>query len=144
MAKNNSDKDGYIPVDEDKLKEDLKAEVQQATERFRRECLKSFSATRSGEVIKKFDFPALQPLTEAQHENKMLDAVHQAVNHAFINHAPVTMHTGHNAVVKTLGEGAFKGYKGPCYMQPNQMGLTMDPSASGTGQRRSESVSEPF
>jgi hypothetical protein len=45
----------------------------------------------------------------------MLDAVHQVVNHAFINHAPVMTHTVHNAVVKTLGEGAFKGYKGSCY-----------------------------
>jgi predicted Ser/Thr protein kinase len=113
MTKNNSDEDGYIPIDEDKLKEDQKAEVQQATERFRRECLKSFSTTRSGEIIKKFDFPALQPLTEAKCENKMLDAVHQAVNHAFINHAPVMTHTVHNTVVKTLGERAFKGYEGP-------------------------------
>jgi hypothetical protein len=72
MTKNNSDEDGYIPINEDKLKEDQKDEVQQATERFRKECLKSFSATRSGEVIKKFDFLALQPLTEAQRENKML------------------------------------------------------------------------
>jgi hypothetical protein len=79
----------------------------------------------------------------------MLDAVHQAVNHAFINHAPVMTHTVHNAVVKMLGEVAFKGYEGPCYTQPNQMsfipmGLTMDPSAFGKGQRRSESVSEPI
>jgi hypothetical protein len=113
MTKNNSDEDGYIPIVEDNLKKDQKAEVQKATERFRRECLKSFSAMRSGEVIKKFDFPALQPLTEAQRENKMLDAVHQAVNHAFINHAPVMTHTVHNTVVKTLGERAFKGYEGP-------------------------------
>jgi hypothetical protein len=149
MTRSNSDEDGYILIDEDKLKEDQKAEVQEAIERFRRECLKSFSAMRSGEVFKKFDFPTLQPLTEAQRENKMLDAVHQAVNHAFINYAPVMTHTMHNAVVKMLGERAFKGYKGPCYVQPNQMGFipmgsTMDPLAFGIGQRRSESVSEPI
>ena len=51
----------------------------------------------------------------------MLDMVHQAVGQAFVNHAPVMTHTVHNAVIKTLGEGAIQGYTGPCYMQPNKM-----------------------
>ena len=40
-------------------------------------------------MIKKFDFPTLQQLTEVQRENKMLDMVHQAVGHAFVSYAPV-------------------------------------------------------
>ena len=71
--------DNYIPVDKEKLKDEQKAELKRSTDAYEQECLKSFSATRAGEVIKKFDFPTLQPLTETQRENKMLDAVHQAV-----------------------------------------------------------------
>ena len=90
-------------------------------EKFKREYLKSYSVTRSGEVIKKFDFPSFQPLTEAQHENKMIDAVGQAIAQAFIKSATVMGNTVHNAVVKTFAEGTFPGCMGPCYIQPDQM-----------------------
>jgi len=55
----------HVPVDESKLKEDQQKEYLEAIERYKRECLKSFSTTRSGDVIKKFHFPSFQPLTEA-------------------------------------------------------------------------------
>ena len=42
--------DNYIPVDENKLKEDQKQEYQDLVERFKRECLKSYSVTRSGDA----------------------------------------------------------------------------------------------
>ena len=113
--------DNYIHVEEDKLNDEQKTELAKALEMYKCECLKSFSSTWSGEVVRKFDFPTLQPLTETQRENRMLDMVHQAVGQAFVNHAPVMTHTVHNAVIKTLGEGAFQGYTGPCYMQPSQM-----------------------
>jgi len=71
--------DNYIPVDKEKVKDAQKAELKRSTDAYEQECLKNFSATRAGEVIKKFDFPTLQPLTETQRENKMLDVVHQAV-----------------------------------------------------------------
>jgi hypothetical protein len=67
--------DNYIPVDKDKLKEDQQKELREHVDKYKRECLKSCSINRSGEVVKKFDFPALQPLTEAQRENKMIDMV---------------------------------------------------------------------
>ena len=51
-------------MDKDKLKEEHKSELQNALEAYEQEFLKSFSATRAGEVIKKFDFPTLQPLTK--------------------------------------------------------------------------------
>ena len=76
MSKDSVNEDNYISVDKDKLKEEQKAELKKAQEAYEQECLKTFSATRAGEVIKKFDFPTLQPLTEVQRENKMLDMVH--------------------------------------------------------------------
>ena len=110
--------DNYVPVPEDKLKEDQKQEYLELVEKFKHECLKSNSATRVGQVVKKFKFPVLQPLTEVQCENRMLDMVHQAVGHAFVSHAAVMTNIVHNAVIKMLSEGAFQGYTGPCYQQP--------------------------
>ena len=72
MIKPKDGEENYIPVEEDKLKIEQKAELDKALEVYKREYLKSFSSTRSGEVVKKFDFPTLQPLTETQRENKML------------------------------------------------------------------------
>ena len=93
-------------------------------EKFKCECLKSYSVNRSGEVIKKFNLPSFQPLTEAQRESKMIDAVGQAVAQAFIKSATVMGNTVHNAVVKTFAEGTFPGCMGPCYIQPDQMEYT--------------------
>ena len=86
MSKFSVGEDNYIPVDKDKLKEEQKAELKKALEAYEQEYLKSFSVTRAGEMVKKFDFPTLQPLTEVQRENRMLDMVHQAVGNAFVCH----------------------------------------------------------
>ena len=42
----NVNDDNYIPVNEDKHREEHKIELEKATEAYMRECLKSFSATR--------------------------------------------------------------------------------------------------
>ena len=47
----NVSEDNYIPVEEDKLKDEQKTELAKALEAYKRECLKSFSTTRSGEVV---------------------------------------------------------------------------------------------
>ena len=47
--------ENQIPVPEDKLKEEQKKEYKELVEKFKRECLKSYSINRSGEVIKKFN-----------------------------------------------------------------------------------------
>ena len=47
--------ENQIPVPEDKLKEEQKKECEELVEKFKRECLKSYSINRSGEVIKKFN-----------------------------------------------------------------------------------------
>ena len=117
--------ENYVPVPEDKLKEDKKEdqkkEYEELVEIFKREWLKSYCITRSGDVIKKFNLPSFQPLTEAQCENKMMDAVGQAVAQAFIKSATVMGNKVHNAVVKTFTEGTFPRCMGPCYIQPDQM-----------------------
>ena len=113
--------ENYNPVPEDELKEDQKKEYEDLVEKFKHECLKSYSITRSGDVIKKFNLPSFQPPTEAQCDNKMIDAVSQAVAQAFVKSATIMGNTVHNAVVKTFAEGTFPRCIGPCCMQPDQM-----------------------
>ena len=50
--------ENQIPVPKDKLKEKQKKEYEELVEKFKSECLKSYSINRSGEVIKKFDLPS--------------------------------------------------------------------------------------
>ena len=69
--KSEVNEENHIPVPEDKLKEEQKKEYEELVEKFKCECLKLYSVTRSGEVIKKFNLPSFQPLTEAQRENKI-------------------------------------------------------------------------
>ena len=108
--------ENQILVLEDKLIEEQKKEYEELVEKFKCECLKSYSVNRSGEVIKKFNLPSFQPLIEAQRESKMIDAVGQAVAQAFIRSATVMGNTVHNAVVKTFAEGTLPGCMGPCYI----------------------------
>ena len=63
--KSDVNEENYVPVPENKLKEDQKKEYEERVEQFKRECLKSYNVTRSGDVIKKFNLPSFQPLTEA-------------------------------------------------------------------------------
>ena len=83
--------------------------------------MQSYNISRSGEVIKKFNLPSFQPLTEAQCENKMVAAVSKAVAQAFIKSATVMGNTVHNTAVKTSAEGTFPGCMGPCYIQLDQI-----------------------
>ena len=71
--------ENQISVPEDKLKEEQKKEYEELVEKFKRECLKSYNVNIFAEVIKKFNLPSFQPLTEAQREIKMMDTVGQAV-----------------------------------------------------------------
>ena len=88
MSKSEVNEDNYNPVDKDKLKDEQKVELDRATKVYEQECLKSLSATRAGEVVKKFEFPTLQPLIEAQRDNRILDIVHQAVGQAASSDPP--------------------------------------------------------
>ena len=61
-----------IPIDKEKLKEEHKAELKALADAFEQQCLLSFSTNRSGEVIKKFNFPTFVPYEEAQKEDRMI------------------------------------------------------------------------
>ena len=110
-----------IPIDKDKLKEEQKAELKVATDAYEQRCLLSFSTNRSGEVIKKYDFPTLSPYDEVQKKDRMVHMVNQAVGQAFINHASIMANSVHNIVLKTLQEGRLLGFMGPAYQQASQM-----------------------
>ena len=113
--------DNCIMIDKDKLKDEQKAELTSALDAYEKQCLLSFSATRSGEVIKKFDFPTLPPYNVAQKEDIMVDMVNQVVEQAFISHDSIMANSVHNVVVKTLQEGGLQGFVGPTYQQASQM-----------------------
>ena len=91
-----------IPIDKEKLKEEQKAKLKAITEAFEQQCLLSYSTNRSGEVIKKFNFPTFVPYEESQKEDRMIHQMNQAIGHAFVNHAPIMANYVHNAVLKTL------------------------------------------
>ena len=104
-----------IPIDKDKLKKEQNAELQAIVEAFERQCLLSYSTNRSGEVIKKYNFPTLPPYNESQKEDRMIHQMNQAIGHAFVNHAPIMANYVHNAVLKTLQDRGMLGLVGLAY-----------------------------
>ena len=110
-----------IPIDKDKLKEEQKAELKAVIEAFEQQCLLSYSTNRSGEIIKKYDFPTLPPYNESQKEDKMIHLMNQAIGQAFVNHAPIMANHVHNVVLKTLQDRGTPSFVGPAYQQASQM-----------------------
>ena len=104
-----------IPIDKEKLKEEQKAELQVVVEAFERQCLLSYSTNRSGEVIKKYDFPTLPPYDESHKEDRVIHLMNQAIGQAFVNHAPIMANSVHNAVLKMLQDRGMLGFVGPAY-----------------------------
>src|SRR6185312_3997838 len=121
-----------IPIDKDKMKEEQKAELKAATDAYEQRCLLSYSTNRSGEVIKKYDFPTLPPYDESQKEDRMVHLMNQAIGQAFISHAPIMANSVHNAVLKTLQDRGTLGFVGPAYQQANQMVFSPTGSATET------------
>ena len=109
--------ENQIPFDESMLKEEHKAELKATTDAYKQRCLLSFSINRSGEVIKKYDFPALPPYDETQKEDMMVYMMNQAIGQAFMNHAPIMANSVHNVVLKTLQDRGVLGFVGPAYQQ---------------------------
>ena len=68
-----------IPIDKDKLKEEQKAELKAAIDAYEQRCLLSFSTNRSGEIIKKYDFPTLPLCDESQKEDRVIHLMNQAI-----------------------------------------------------------------
>ena len=104
-----------ILIDKEKLKKEHKAELKAIIDAFEQQCLLSFSANRSGDVIKKFNFPTFVPYEEEQKEDRMIHQMNQVIGHAFVNHAPFMANHIHNAVLKTLQDRWTPGFIGPAY-----------------------------
>ena len=121
-----------IPIDKDKLKEEQKEELKVAIEAYEQRCLLSYSTNRSGEVIKKYDFPTLPPYNESQKEDKMIHQMSQAIGHAFVNHAPIMANYVQNVVLKTLQDRGTPGFVGLAYQQASQMVFSPTRSATRT------------
>ena len=103
-------KHNQISIDKEKLKEEQKAKLRAVVEAFEQQCLLSYSTNRSGEVIKKYNFPNLPPYNESQKVDKMIHQMNQAIGHAFVNHAPIMANYVHNAVLKTLQDRGTLGF----------------------------------
>ena len=121
-----------IPIDKDKLKEEQKAELKAATDAYEQWCLLSYSTNRSGEVIKKYDFPTLPPYDESQKEDRMVHMMNQAIKQAFLSHAPIMANSVHNVVLKTLQDRGLLGFVGLAYQQASQMVFALTGSATET------------
>ena len=106
-----------IPINKDKLKEEQKAELKTVMEAFEQQCLLSYNINRSGEIIKKYDFPTLPPYDESKKEDKVIHLMNQAIGQAFMNHAPIMANYVHNAVLKTLQDRGTPCFVGPAYPQ---------------------------
>ena len=121
-----------IPIDKDKLKEEQKVELKAATEAYEQWCLLSYSTNRSGEIIKKYDFPTLPPFDESQKEDRIVHLMNQVIGQAFISHAPIMDNSVHNAVLKTLQDRGMFGFVGPAYQHASQMVFSPTGSATET------------
>jgi hypothetical protein len=119
-----------ISVTEDNLNDSQKGDMARAIEEYKLACLRSFSATRKGDAVKKFDFSVPHPITTEQLESRMLDMIGQTVGQAFLHHDPIMANQVHNAVVKTIVNGAASGRAGPSYGQPKK---TLETSTSEEG-----------
>jgi len=113
--------ENQIPIDKDKMKEEHRAELKAATDAYEQRCLLSFSTNRSGEVIKKYDFPTLPPYDETQKEDMMVHMMNQVIRQAFISHAPIMANSVHNVVLKMLQNRGLLGFVGLAYQQASHM-----------------------
>jgi hypothetical protein len=123
-----------ILIDKEKLKEEHKAELKAITDAFEQWCLLSFSTNRSGEVIKKFNFPTFVPYEESQKEDRMIHQMNLVIVHAFVNHVPIMANYVHIAMLKTLQDRGTPGFVGPAYHQASQMVFSPTGSTTGTSQ----------
>ena len=99
-------------------------------EDYKKQCLKSFSINRSGDVIQKEALSAPRQVTFEANPGKLQDMVDSAINRALINQAGVLSNTVFNAIARTFKEGQLPpNYVVPVYHQPGSTVVTA-PSAA--------------
>ena len=83
-------------------------------------------------MIKKYDFPTLQPYDESQKEDRLVYMMNQAIGQAFMSHAPIKGNSVHNDVRKTQQDRGALGFVGPAYQHDSQMVFSPTGSAIET------------
>ena len=107
------------------LRDEQKQAMAKVMEKYKQQCLKSFSINRSGEVIQKEALPAPWQITFEANPGKLQDMVDSAINHALINQAGVLSNTVFNAMARTFNGGQVPPtYVGPTYHQPGSSFVT--------------------
>jgi hypothetical protein len=98
----NVSKQNIMVVTDEDLKAEQREDMAKAMDEFKAEFLKSFSKTKSGEVIKKFPSPS--PHNNVIHEDprKLSEMVNEALHHALNNQSDVMTNAMHNAIVQAL------------------------------------------
>lgn len=112
--------DNIAHVTEEQLQGINKEEFDKAVAEYKKQCLAAFSTNRSGDVIKKHDFPERHVVIQ-QNPGMMQNAINEAVHQAMINQASVMTNTVHNAVLASLNAQGEQGFKGPAYHLPGVM-----------------------
>ena len=62
----------------------------------------------------------------------MVNLMNQAIEQAFMSHAPIMANSVRNAVLKTLQDRGMLGFVGPSYQQASQMVFSPTESATET------------
>jgi hypothetical protein len=115
----NVSKQNIMMVTEEDLKAEQREDMAKAMDEFKAEFLKSFSKTKSGEVIKKFPPPSARNIVIHEDLGKPSEMVNEALHHALINQSDVMTNAMHNAIIQALRTGeVFQGFKGPTYEKP--------------------------
>ena len=123
-----------ISIDKHNLKEEQTTELKAPTDAYEQQCLLFFSTNRSGEIIKKYDFPTPPPYDESQKEDRVIHLMNKAIGQANVNHAPIMGNYVHNAVLKTPQDRGMPGFVGPAYQHASQMVFSPTGSVTGTSQ----------
>jgi len=125
MSTTEFDLENVIPMTEANLRDEQKQAIAKAMEDYKKQCLKSFSINRSGEVIQKEALPAPRQVNFEANPGKLQDMVDSAINRALINQAGVLSNTVFNAVARTFKEGQLPpNYVGPSHHQPGSPMVT--------------------
>jgi hypothetical protein len=77
-------------------------DMAKAMDEFKVEFLKSFSKTKSGEVIKKFPPPSPRNIVIHEDPGKLTEMINEALHHALVNQSDVITNAMHNAIVQAL------------------------------------------
>jgi hypothetical protein len=94
-------------VTEEDLKAEQREDMAKAVDEFKAEFLKSFSKTKSGDVIKKFPPPPVSPQYIVIHDDpgKQSEMVNEALHLALINQSDIMTNAMDNAIVQALRTG---------------------------------------